>query len=358
MMNLKIVELGFTGVGKTTYMASMYGALQKEFSGFRLEATGSAEHTRLLNLFSSIKNGTYPFPTEQRNEYDFYLKYNYEKVLRFQWADYRGKAIRETSDNSYEARKLHQDICEADGVIIFFDCRSLEIGDIKANEIRRITTLMGKAFQDLREPISLSIVLTKVDLIRDFQPQFLNPLKGLIKAIEVSPLISGAIIPVACGIRMLNIQLPVLFALQARVRSKVKILNEEFQKYDAKAKEYQAISNDEREKASGILGFFRDVGREIVGKTPHYKLAEYNQEWAEGERAKALAKLNEWKTLADPADALDIYTNKLIKIKSGKSITEYVQQLEYIKSENHWLWGIITVLIMLVFAAIILFSKR
>ena len=162
---MKIVELGYTGVGKTTYMASMYGTLQNNPRGFSLQVIGREEHKRLLELFKAIKKGVYPGATPQRSEYKFCLRHNGINIFYLYWADYRGKAIRETSDSN-EAQKLHQDIYSADGIIIFFDCDALAKGDMKANEIRRITILISNAFQNLREPISLAIVLTKADLVK------------------------------------------------------------------------------------------------------------------------------------------------------------------------------------------------
>jgi len=193
----------------------MYGTMQKKWmGGFTVQTIHQEEHTRLLKLYQGIKTGYYPLPTAQRSEYDFYLQHEEQNIFRFHWADSRGRALRETS-KSDEARKLHQDLSTADGVMIFCDCYALAKGDTRANEIRRITALINKAFQELKQPISLSIILTKADFVDKFYPTLIDPLKGLISVIEVSPLVSGALIPVACGIRMVNTQMPVLFALQA-----------------------------------------------------------------------------------------------------------------------------------------------
>ena len=44
---MRIVTLGHTAVGKTTYMASLYGALQRSYEGFTLRAKRAADHKHL-----------------------------------------------------------------------------------------------------------------------------------------------------------------------------------------------------------------------------------------------------------------------------------------------------------------------
>ncbi|OQW92334.1 MAG: hypothetical protein BWK78_02000 [Thiotrichaceae bacterium IS1] len=355
---MKIVELGYSGVGKTTYMASMYGTLQEGFGGFKLRTIDHAEHTRLLGLYASIKAGNYPPATSQRNEYDFYLQHGGKDIFQFTWADYRGKAIRETSD-SYEAQRLHQDICSADGIMIFFDCKALIKGDAKANEIRRVTALMNKAFQDLNQPISLAIVLTKIDLVEkeNFKSGLLEPLKGLIEVVETSNMVSGTLIPVACGIKMINTQMPVLFALQTRVRSTVNMLNEEYKKYASEAESCEEEARKEQKLASGLGGFFRDLGRSILSETTHAELARRNWREAEEKKEKAQAKLAEWQPLSQPANDLNYYTKRLINIRKGETLHNYVTQLKRFEGGGQSFIFIFFLIVVAIIILIAVYSK-
>ena len=58
--------LGHTGVGKTTYLASLYGSLQREVEGFSLSTSKSRDHDRLIQLANTIGKGEYPLSTDQK----------------------------------------------------------------------------------------------------------------------------------------------------------------------------------------------------------------------------------------------------------------------------------------------------
>jgi GTPase SAR1 family protein len=317
MKTMKIVELGHSGVGKTTYMASMYGALQNRINGFSLKARNSSNHTRLLSLATAIKTNQYPAATEQRSEYDFDLQYQGNNALLFSYADYRGKAIRESSD-SEEARLLQRDLSESDGIMLFCDCQALVRGDSRINEIRRMTALVSNALKGLNHPISLAIVLTKVDLVEEFPENLLAPFESLITAIQASNLVKGALIPVACGSEPINVEMPLLFALQTGVRSEVDALNQLIEEY-TKSAEYW------KKKSQGIVGFGRQLWDSLAGNTTDAEMARREME-------KAQEKRQELEPIIQPANALSQYVRQLPLIKAGTSTKEYVKKLSGIKS--------------------------
>jgi len=249
---IKIVELGHTGVGKTTYMATMYEALQKGIEGFTLRAINPSEHDRLVTLARKIKYGIYPFPTDQRSEYKFYLQYKGKDVFQFNWADYRGGAIIERQD-SIDTQHLLKDIKQADGIMMFCDAQALARGDRRTNQIGRMASLLNNAInQGLTKPISLAIVLTKADLVGEINDSILSPLNGLIKAMEVSKFIKGKIFPVACGRESINVELPVLFALHTGVCLQKDYLAQEI-------KEHQEMTEYYLEQTKGIGGFLQEL---------------------------------------------------------------------------------------------------
>src|SRR5438445_106474 len=112
--------LGHSNVGKTTYMASMYGALQKPINGFSLRTQNATHHRELMQMYDRILAGRYPLPSQQRQQYDFSLHYQNKAFFPFQWIDYRGGALDERSDN-IETQRLSRDLKEADGIMIFCD---------------------------------------------------------------------------------------------------------------------------------------------------------------------------------------------------------------------------------------------
>jgi GTPase SAR1 family protein len=51
---MKIVMIGNTNVGKTTYMASLYGIMQQQIEGFSLKAVNGNDRSRLHELAQAI----------------------------------------------------------------------------------------------------------------------------------------------------------------------------------------------------------------------------------------------------------------------------------------------------------------
>src|SRR5260221_12961972 len=118
---MKIIMLGHAGVGKTTYMASMYGTLQNPINGFSLRTNEFGHHSELIQAFNDIRQGRYPAPTTQRALYDFSLLFQGNAVFPFQWVDYRGGALLERKERSEQAQQLIREMKEADGIILFCD---------------------------------------------------------------------------------------------------------------------------------------------------------------------------------------------------------------------------------------------
>lgn len=342
---MKIVELGHSGVGKTTYMASMYAALQKKVAGFSLKAVDTSDHQRLCELAKSIRVNSYPPRTSQRSDYNFYLEYHGNKILPFFWADYRGKALSERT-SSYEFRALQQDITKADGIIIFFDCYTLTSGDSRINEVRKITFLLNSCLMNLERPISLAIVFTKIDLVEKFEIKLLESIKELINAISKNKLISGALIPIACGQQNINVETPLLYALQTAIRTKIDSLNKDINFYDKQIKSYQEIAKQHRsqereyrEKSSGLGGAVRDSWRKHIQHKPTYayladneqKLAKQKKEEAKQEKEKKEKKLREYRPMLRSIDSLNYHLKKLPHIKENKKMDKYIREMSRFK---------------------------
>lgn len=313
---MKIVMLGHTGVGKTTYMASLYGVMQQNVEGFRLKAVNQEDHTRWLELAESIRVGKYPLSTDQRNEYAFHLRYKGTNVLQFSWSDYRGGAIRETQD-SEQAKLLIQDLKAANGIMLFCDCNAIAIGNTRSNQIGRMIALASHALQDLEEPISIGIILTKVDLVTKFTEQFINPFQGLIDAINASELVTGALIPIACGTQLCNVPMPLLFVLESTVSSQANSLRQSFEKHTSQAEFFEKSSK-------GLEGIFDWISSKASGVATNKKMAA-------SEKEKAMETLREFESIKKPAESLTRYIQKLPLIKPERSVNQYVEELSQTK---------------------------
>src|SRR5947209_7969630 len=143
---MKILMLGHTGVGKTTYMASMYGTLQTQINGFSLRATNSNHHRELLRMSNDIRRSIYPDGTLHRKQYDFSLQYQGRNVFPFEWVDYRGGALVERQRDSEEARRLVSELREVEGIMLFCACDVMAKASA-ARQVGRMMSLVGEALR-------------------------------------------------------------------------------------------------------------------------------------------------------------------------------------------------------------------
>ncbi len=150
---MNIVMLGHSGVGKTTYMASMYGAVRAGVDKFSLASRYIRDHDDLVSLAQDIRCGTYPPPTAIKSSYDFYLKYDGRSFFPFPWSDYRGGALIERS-SSDDTRQLIQDLSKCDGILVFCDSEQAASGRGAGRDIRRMTNLIGEALSRMKRPES------------------------------------------------------------------------------------------------------------------------------------------------------------------------------------------------------------
>jgi tellurite resistance protein len=313
---MKIVMLGNTGVGKTTYMASLYGMMQQRIKGFSLKAVNTLDESGLLELAKAISQGRYPFATDQRSEYDFTLQYQGKSVLQFCWSDYRGGAIVE-SQSSEQAQALVQDLQSADGIMMFCDCQALSTGNVRASEIRRMTTLVTQALQTVDHPIALAIVLTKTDQISAFRPEWFNTFKGLMSVISASEWVSGSVIPIACGTQFINVPMPLLFALYAAAYTRAIYFAQLTEIYRTHAQECQ-------QRSEGWIGFLRSVRDTWNGAPTDTQMAH---------QALALAAENSqaFESIREPVNSLIEYVREFPIIDDSKSPQDYAQACTQLK---------------------------
>jgi signal recognition particle receptor subunit beta len=314
---MKIVMLGHTGVGKTTYMASLYETMQQRVEGFHLKTSKSQDHPRLLDLAQMIRAGSYPSPTSQRDEYEFSLRYQGQDKFTFTWADYRGGALIE-KQSSDQANLLVQDLKQADGIMMFCDCDALARGNQKAIQLGRMTSFVGRAVEEAEHPIALAVVLTKADLISKFEDSLLSPFNNLIDIVNASEWVLGAFIPIACGVRPANVPMPLLFTLHATVIVKAVVAASLVEKHYNQAQAWIG-------KSQGVEGFFRWVGDKWNGNLTDRQMAEYQM-------AKAIEQYQELESIKEPAEELIKYIQRLPRIDKDKNTNNYIQELSKIHS--------------------------
>jgi hypothetical protein len=163
--------------------------------------------------------------------------------------------------------------------------------------------------------------------------------------VNKSDKVSGALIPVACGTKNINVEIPLLYALQSAIISRVSSLKkeindfkQEIKKYEKEARDYSSQAFKYREKSSGFGGQVRDWWKDINGETTYAKLAtqegeKADKKWEEAEREKQRKEdaLSTYNPLASSATVLESHLQKLPHIKQSKTVSNYLKEISRVK---------------------------
>ncbi len=289
---MRIMMLGHSGVGKTTYMACMYAKMFEGEGDFSIVASSEADHDRFLQLALSVVNeGVYPAGTDLRAEYNLQLLHRRRAVLPFTWVDYRGVALEEDS-RSPGAAQLQKDLRGADAILAFFDTTALAHGGTRRNpQVGRLVALLTEAVAEVPHVLPIGLILTKFDELEEARHEAaVQPLTGLIHAIQASRTLHGALVPTACGHRRLvNVSLPAIFVLHVGIAGRLLRLRQQIEARIERAQNYRG--------RSGLLDWLdsRLSGLPTYGEMADDEIAAAHAEAASHdelvEPAKALAPL-------------------------------------------------------------------
>lgn len=294
---MRIVMLGHSGVGKTTYMASAYGALQSNYEGFSLRAKATSDHERFVTLAKGIAEGTYPAGTDQRETYSFILRFRGHDVLPFDWADYRGGVLMDRSAKA-ESAKVRNDLAHADGVAIFCDCRKLQRGQRTAQEMGRLSNLLGSSLMGVEKNLPVALVLTKRDCVRDIDERITQWVAPIVECLRSSDRLLGAQIPVACGPKASDVATPLLFLLSHAIQRKSQTLAAEIKQRTQEAEGHEA-------RAATFTGVVKDAwGSFWQGFDPQSYPYRTNTQQAGDARSAAQKAQQALQPLIQPAKAL------------------------------------------------------
>lgn len=235
---MRIVMLGHSNAGKTTYIATMYQFMNKGngYKGFRIQTRNPQQHAELLLSAKEITAGRYPPPTSRRDTYEFDLSYHGRSVSKFIWSDYRGGALAERSTDEDMAALL-ADMRSCDGLVIFTDAHELATDPDPHRSVRRLTGLMQRAIGEQRAAIPVVLAYTKADLLKSSEEwsKVIEPFTQVSTALETSSNVRGAIVTVSCGRRPKAVHVPVLWCLSHGVANMIKALQNETAYYHNQA---------------------------------------------------------------------------------------------------------------------------
>lgn len=215
---MDIVMLGHTAAGKTTYVSLMYAVMREGIEELSLRAEDPFAHSNLMGAAEAVLSGRYPPASDQRAVFDFVLQHRGQDVFPFRWRDYRGGALAERVAGSVQARQLHEDLKQAQGIILFADAQRLLGNRAAPGEVRRMTVHVQHALEARGDALTPVVVaITKCDLV-DMESdhvveQLVAPFQQLVDGIAATQHLHGALVPLACGPEPVNVAVPVLWSL-------------------------------------------------------------------------------------------------------------------------------------------------
>lgn len=177
---MKITMVGTSGSGKTVFSAGVYSVfMKKEFEGFKIYPRGSDMSTKLIGAhrFSKDYNTLamekrWPEGTSETDLHPLDLHYQGNRIVNFDWIDYRGGLIDNPAIDLGKASDVYANIAASDAVILFADSQKLtETYDPEeaalisgAEAVMRILT--GFAIDYPQTKLAFLIALSKCDAIR------------------------------------------------------------------------------------------------------------------------------------------------------------------------------------------------
>ncbi len=282
---MKVVMVGHTGAGKTSYMASMYREMSTSgVNGFWVRAQRDADHRSLVRLAGAIAKSRYPKASDSRRTYDLTLRHAASPLLDFVWSDYRGGVMRDSEGQ--EVGEFLEDAGVADAVLLFIQATDLvsRRAAMRAR-IRDLTNVVFEAIDGREQAVPIIVVVTKADLV-EFDETTLSPLQGFVDAAQEDMRVRATIVQTVCGPKPENVVLPVMFALYFGLRSKAETL----------AAEVSACSNL-ADQAQGRASFIDLLKSRVKGERTYAEIAAEMRRRAEYE-------YNELAPLLGPVDAL------------------------------------------------------
>lgn len=221
---MDILMIGHSRSGKTSYMAGLYKEFGNKERGIGIWTSDSSKQSKLKRIADNISRGIYPTGTDIASEYDFWLQIDNRLVIPFNWYDYRGGALSESSKTSRDAQKLIEKIENADALIVFLDGEKIvEDTDEDAEDdyeilLWAIQKAVSRKHLGSGNYFPISFVITKGDLYSDYSPLYdsdgLEYFTPFFKTIRDGNTVAGMIsICEVAKTGVYNVFAPLLFSL-------------------------------------------------------------------------------------------------------------------------------------------------
>ncbi|CAD5990457.1 hypothetical protein PCC9214_05801 [Planktothrix tepida] len=242
--NIKITMLGASGSGKTSYMVSMYSAMQTGVNGFTLTAKDMDVDLKLTALWEKLVDvkGADRWPqstyTGVKN-YAFELNYGFHPIMGFEWLDYGGDAMSDRSTEQ-DVQKLVEHTLKSSCLFLCISGEHLSkkadwttVRQIQSNRMSLFIQKIGDQLKPtIKQPFPVAIIITKYDLCNHrFKRGIIEDVKQIFQPF-FTPDSSWLtmICPVSLGktlvkdteystIEPVNVHLPIIFAIYSVLRN-------------------------------------------------------------------------------------------------------------------------------------------
>jgi GTPase SAR1 family protein len=243
--DIKIVMLGTSGAGKTSYLLGMYAIMQTGVQGFTLSAQDMDLDLELTERWEKLISVTgderWPTPNAAAMEhYGFDFSYGFHPLIKFEWLDYRGLALSDRSTEQ-DVQDLVKYLSESQCLFLCISGEYL-VEPITPKTVRELKSdRMNQFIQQYissnkqptnQNPFPIAIVITKYDLCHHRnRDEIIADVQKLFQALFTP---NGGwlamICPVSLGkelcndlhnanITPVNVHLPVVFAVYAQLRA-------------------------------------------------------------------------------------------------------------------------------------------
>lgn len=176
---VKITMLGTSGAGKTCYMLGLYSIMQLGLEGFTLSTTDLDDDLLLTSLWENLvdneeKDRWPPGTGIEPRRYEFDFSYGIKRLIGFDWLDYRGGAMLDTSakaDVQALVNRLQESSCVFLCVSGEFLKEELNKTQLRSaarkagvHRMNLFLTDVAKNMEEHQRPFPIVIVITKYDL--------------------------------------------------------------------------------------------------------------------------------------------------------------------------------------------------
>lgn len=269
---MKIVMIGDSAVGKTTFMMSTYGLMREgEIKGFRVQCQNQQADKKLMRAYNDFRSdGVYPPATVQMSSYDYDFYSDNEWVMNFSLTDIRGESI-----HDYDVNALSNELREADAMMLFLNGYDILNGKDVSEQIDDIYMLMNNCFVPDNRSKIVMVIFAQMDRVGQLTEEHLEILNSTVAELkEITDRnadIYYRVVPTACSLDcMMDLDFAMvtlmLFGYKGDVLKRRQEMEEEFESI-------------ERQYGKGFLREVKEVVLEVF--------------WQDKERRQARARYAE-----------------------------------------------------------------